>query len=90
METIQFVGTTPKELREGVSEDIKNQLFAFFRKREDPEELLTREEAAKFLKIGLSTLKKWTDDSKLVAYGIGNRVYYKKSELMSSLQRLNE
>lgn len=49
------------------------------------ENLLTREEAMKFLKIDSSTLWRWTRDGKIKLYGIGSRRYYKKSDLLESL-----
>lgn len=49
------------------------------------EELLSREEASKFLKIDISTLWSWTKKGKINVYGIGSRRYYKKSELIQSL-----
>ena len=55
----------------------------------EPIELLTREETAKYLKISLSTLWHWSKKEILPSYGIGNRVYYKRSEVESSLIRIN-
>ncbi|MDB4271074.1 helix-turn-helix domain-containing protein, partial [bacterium] len=54
-----------------------------------PIELLTREETAKYLKISLSTLWHWSKKGKLTAYGIGNRVYYKRSEVEKGIIRIN-
>jgi len=51
----------------------------------DQEELLTRDEAAKLLKINSSTLYNWTRKGKIPSYGIGYRVYYKRSEILNSL-----
>ncbi len=58
--------------------------------KNNSEELLTREEACKFLKIDSSTLWAWTNKQKVKAYGIGARRYYKKSELMESLTLLKK
>ncbi|MDO8315999.1 MAG: helix-turn-helix domain-containing protein [Flavobacterium sp.] len=41
------------------------------------------------LKINISTLHNWTKKGTIIAYGIGNRVYYKRGELMASLIRIN-
>jgi len=46
-----------------------------------PTEYLTRSEVAKMLKCDLSTVHNWTVKGKLIAYGIGNRVYYKRNEI---------
>lgn len=55
----------------------------------EPIELLTREETAKYLKVSLSTLWHWSKKGILLSYGIGNRVYYKRSEVEASLIRIN-
>lgn len=59
-------------------------------KPKDDLELLTRDEACKFLKIDQSTLYHWTQKGKVKAYGIGNRRYYKRNELIDSLKPLNQ
>ncbi|RRQ49812.1 DNA-binding protein [Maribacter algicola] len=50
-----------------------------------PVELLTREETAELLKISLTTLWHWSKKGILPSYGIGNRVYYKRSEIENRL-----
>jgi len=54
------------------------------------EELLTRKETCEFLKVDPSTLWHWTNKGKVIAYGIGNRRYYKKQELLQSLIQLKK
>jgi excisionase family DNA binding protein len=44
-------------------------------------EYLTRSEVAEMLKINLSTVHNWTKNGKLISYGIGGRVYFKRAEL---------
>ena len=53
------------------------------------EKLLTREEACKLLSINKTTLWKHTKSGRLKSYGVGNRVYYKKSVLLESIKPLN-
>ncbi len=50
-----------------------------------PPEYLTRTEVAEMLKCDLSTIHNWTKKGTLIPYGIGNRVYYKRSEVESVL-----
>ena len=57
---------------------------------QEPEELLTRDEACQFLKINSSTLWTWTNKGIVTAYGISNRRYYKRSELLQTLIKLNK
>lgn len=65
-----------------------NEIKKNFQPKE-PVKLLTREETAKYLKISLSTLWHWSKKGILPTYGIGNRVYYKRSEIESCLIRIN-
>lgn len=55
----------------------------------EQEELMTRQEVADYFKINITTLWNWTKRGKLISYGIGYRVYYKRSEIESSLIRIN-
>ncbi len=55
----------------------------------EPVELLTREETAKYLKISLTTLWHWSKKGILPSHGIGNRVYYKRSEIKAKIIKLN-
>lgn len=57
--------------------------------KKQKEQLLTRTETAKYLKVDSSTLWSWTKKGKLKAYGIGNRVYYKMNEIDEALIRIN-
>tara|TARA_R110000796_G_scaffold252631_1_gene389291 strand:- start:192978 stop:193259 length:282 start_codon:yes stop_codon:yes gene_type:complete len=51
------------------------------------DDLLSREQAAEFLQINLSTLWAWQQKGKVKAYGIsGSRRYYKRSELLAAMQ----
>ncbi|WP_322550282.1 helix-turn-helix domain-containing protein [Flavobacterium psychraquaticum] len=58
-------------------------------KEREQELLLTRIETAKYLHINMTTLWNWTKKGKIKAYGIGNRVYYKKNEIDKAIIRIN-
>ena len=62
-------------------EQLRKQLLS----QEANDDLLTRDEACVFLKINSSTLWAWTNKGKVQAFGIGNRRYYKRSELLECL-----
>ena len=49
---------------------------------------MNRDEAAKFLTVSLVTLNTWTKNQTIKAHRIGNRVYYKKSEIIDSLEEI--
>ncbi len=52
-------------------------------------DLLTRDEVCKLLSINKTSLWKHTKSGKLLSYGIGNRVYYKRSEVLEAIKPLN-
>lgn len=60
--------------------DIKENL-----QPKEPLELLTRAETSEMLKCDLSTLHNWCKKGKLIPYGIGNRVYFKRSDIEKAL-----
>lgn len=80
---------THEELR-SLFEGLQNQLNELKRSFEPktPTEYITRNEVAKMLKCDLSTLWNWTKKGKLIPYGIGNRVYYKRNEVEKAICRI--
>jgi len=52
-------------------------------------ELIGRNEACALLHCNLSTLRKHTKSGRLKSYGIGNRILYKKSEILESVSPIN-
>lgn len=86
-------GITPESLINQINENVKSQLLDFkksLQSNEANDELLTRDETCKLLQIDSSTLWAWTNKGKVRAYGIANRRYYKRSELMASLIELKK
>jgi len=55
----------------------------------DPEILLSRKEAAKFLGITTVTLSDWTKRKFVISGRIGNRVFYKRSSLINAIDNEN-
>ena len=78
----QLIGTS---VRNGIQE-LQKELQS----KDNSEELMTRDETCKFLKIDSSTLWAWTNNGKVKAYGIGTRRYYKKTEIMECLTLLKK
>lgn len=79
---------TVEQLQQIIGTSVKNgiqELHKEINSKNEDEELLTREETCKFLKIDSSTLWAWTNKGKVKAHGIGARRYYKRSELLESL-----
>ena len=85
--SILLQNLSQKDLTQLIKNGLKTQLEDFKKEinTHDPDELLTRQETCKLLQINSSTLWHWTNKRKVVAYGIGNRRYYKKKELLKCL-----
>ena len=83
---------SPDDLSKLIKDCVKSLLSDFKKELNtiDPDELLTREETCKFLQIDSSTLWHWTNKKKVIAYGIGNRRYYKKTELINCLKPIKK
>lgn len=75
------------QLVQRITDKFQSQLDDFKKEigNQSPDELLTRNEACEFLKIDSSTLWAWTNKGKVISYGIANRRYYKKAELLECL-----
>lgn len=90
--SIILQNVSPEALTELIKQGVKSQ-FEDFKKNfntHNPDELLTREQTCNMLQIDSSTLWHWTNKGKVKAYGIGNRRYYKKAELLESLTPLKK
>ncbi len=90
--TIILQGTTPEDLTALILKGIKSHFEDFKKdfKVKNSDELLSRQQACEFLQIDSSTLWHWTNKGKVTAYGIGNRRYYKKEELLERLAPLKK
>ena len=73
-------------------EDIKKQIEDLKKhlQPKEPTEFLTRNEVADLLKINLSTVHNWTKNKTLIAYSIGARIYYKRTEVENAIIKLNQ
>ena len=60
------------------------------KKESEETELMTPDETAKFFKSSKQTINNWTEKGYLNPYYIGNKVFYKKNELIKNLKRINK
>ena len=51
--------------------------------------LLTRDEVCELLSFNKTSLWKHTKSGRLKSYGIGNRVYYKREEVLEAIKPIN-
>ncbi len=70
-------------------DSIQVQLKALQKNKVEPIKLLSRHEVAKMLGISLMTLYTWTKKGIIPAYRIGNKIKYKKSEVLESMELVN-
>jgi hypothetical protein len=92
MQSIKIIQLSPEQLQNAINEavspkfkDLKNHF-----QPKEPTIYLTRQETADLLKVDLSTIHNYTKQSKLIAYGIGSRVYYKRSEVENAIVKLKK
>lgn len=52
-------------------------------------DLLTRKQVCALLSINLTTLWKHTKSGKLHSFGIGNRVFYSRKQILEAVQPIN-
>ena len=90
MSTLQIIGyDLPDffaELKKSIIPEITENLSAQFQPIQ-PTEYLTRSEVCKLLKIDMSSLHRWRKEGKIPSYGLGNRVYFKRSEVEQIINR---
>ncbi|WP_298527840.1 helix-turn-helix domain-containing protein [uncultured Christiangramia sp.] len=82
--------TTTEKLQESILNGIKSQLEKLKKEYQpkEPEEYLSRAEVAKMLKVDISTIHNWSKSGRLKRYGIGNRVYFKRSDIERAIVQL--
>lgn len=88
MESKVFISVTPEELKSIIKLAIKDYLSESITNQMD--DLLTRKEAAKILRISLPTLNYWTKKGIIKAKRINSRVRYSESDVKAALQNYNK
>jgi hypothetical protein len=90
-EVVQIENISVEELTDIIADKLADKIenrIAMLLSIQNDEELLTREETAKLLRIDSSTLWHWTNKGKIKVYGIASRRYYKRGEIMKALVEL--
>ena len=84
--------TTPEKLTETILKGVErqiNELKKTFTPKE-PDDFLTRMEVAKLLKISLTTVHEYSNTGILKKYKVGNRTYFSRKEIESTLFSSNK
>jgi excisionase family DNA binding protein len=69
-------------------EDAFERIAAKFNSPIKTEELMSMEETCKFFQVSRVTIQQWKKSKKINAYRIGRKLYFKKHELISSMDSL--
>lgn len=90
MQQVQFIQTTPQQLQDAILQGVKAQLDELRKEFQPkaPTEFLTRLEVSKMLKVDISTVHNWSKSGKLQKHAIGNRIYFKRSEIERAIIQL--
>ena len=91
-EILQLENTNANDFKNEIVKDVTNALKGYAETLQNPDnnKLLTRQETAELLSVSLVTLWDWTKKDILPAYRIGNKVRYKKCEILLALQQMNK
>lgn len=94
MENIQFIQTSPNALANLIAENVREQLETLSRQlqqqaAEPAKELMTRKETSIFFCVSLVTIHDWVKAGIIKPYKVGNRTYFKRSELMEVVEQSN-
>ena len=84
---VQLIQITEEKLTENILIAIKQELEQLKKEfqPQQPPTWISRNEAAKMLGVSFPTLYSWHRKKVLIAYSIGNRVYYKLDEINNAL-----
>jgi excisionase family DNA binding protein len=88
MEQVIFSQVPIADLQGYIAQTIQRELSAILKATTpppDPDELVTRKEAAQYLGLSLPTLHDYTLRGIIPAYRLGSRVRYRKSDLLNAL-----
>ncbi len=91
-EILQLENTNANDFKNEIVKDVTNALKGYAETLQNPDKdkLLTRQETADLLQVSLVTIWDWTKKDILPAYRIGNKVRYKKDEILQALQQMNK
>ena len=92
MEQIQLIAITPEQLENAIINGVKKEIDSLKKhfQPQEPTQYLSRKDVAAILNTNTTTIFRWTKAKKLKAYGIGNRVYYKRHEVEQAIIALQE
>lgn len=90
MEQVVFTQVPIVDLQGYIAQTIRRELADILKAdpAPDPDELVTRKQAAKYLGLSLPTLHEYTQRGIVTGYRIGSRVRYRRGELLNALLKV--
>lgn len=91
-EILQLENTNANDFKNEIVKDVTNALIGYAETLQNPDKdtLLTRQQTAELLSVSLVTLWDWTKKDIVPAFRIGNKVRYKKQQILEALQQMNK
>ncbi|WP_396177453.1 helix-turn-helix domain-containing protein [Flavobacterium sp.] len=91
-EILQIENINASDFKKEILSDFTGALQAYASSLQNPDKdtLLTRQQTADLLGVSLVSLWEWTRKDIIPAFRIGNKVRYKKLDVLESLQKMNQ
>ncbi len=91
MTQVQFIQVSPQELASLIQESVKQSLpISPIQNDSNQKEILTRIETAQLFSISLVCLHDWMKKQIVKPYKVGNKTYFKRSEILEVLSSSNK
>jgi excisionase family DNA binding protein len=88
---IFLAGVTLQQVADVIAPAVASLLQSQIMQQVEPlNDFISRDEVCQLLKFNKTTLYKHTRSGKLVSYSIGNRILYKKSEVLEAVKPLKK
>jgi hypothetical protein len=91
---VQMIQCTPDELVNLITESVKTHFNELSKQlkgepKDSQKEFLTRKQTAELFQVSLVTIHEWQNNGTLKVYKMGNRSFFKYSELLETLYNSN-
>lgn len=92
MHQVQFIQVSPQELANLIQESVRQSIptTSLSSRESKQKEILTRIETANLFSISLVCLHDWVKKKILKPYKVGNKTYFKRSEVLEVLSSSNK
>lgn len=87
----QVQGVNANELIKAIAQAVKSELTTPEPQQpKNSNELMSRKQVAEHFGVTIVTVHNWTKKGVLKAYRVGNKVLYKKDEVLTALKNMNK